>query len=298
MARALLLPGSNFTLQQHPKLVFQDGAYTYTIERRGQTPTYTVTDGASTLSIPIRWTFGLDSQTYVLEHEGRLYESRVSFYPAVNGLDITMGDQGIHPGSIVEAMGRELSQGEARSCFQCHATNAIADDRILLESLTPGVQCGHCHVGAGAHAQDIARGKLDSVPPKLRNLSAEAMSTFCGQCHRSWAEVVRNRLFSQVNVRFQPYRLAKSKCFDGSDARISCTACHDPHRQVVRDAKSYDANCLACHAPSHDKAAKQCPVAASGCVTCHMPKTQLPGAHHEFTDHYIRVVKANESYAY
>jgi hypothetical protein len=31
-------------------------------------------------------------------------------------------------------------------------------------------------------------------------------------------------------------------------------------------------------------------------VTCHMPKLDLPGAHNKFTDHLIRVVKANEQY--
>ena len=31
-----------------------------------------------------------------------------------------------------------------------------------------------------------------------------------------------------ANVRFQPYRLISSKCYDAEDSRIRCTACHDP----------------------------------------------------------------------
>jgi formate-dependent nitrite reductase cytochrome c552 subunit len=32
------------------------------------------------------------------------------------------------------------------------------------------------------------------------------------------------------------------------------------------------------------------------CVTCHMPKLELPGAHFAFTDHYIRIVQPNIPY--
>ena len=119
-----------------------------------------------------------------------------------------------------------------------------------------------------------------------------------GQCHRSFADVVRSRLFGQINVRFQPYRLEKSKGFDGSDGRFICIGCHDPHREVVRGTKSYDQNCLGCHGTQAKAASvvKSCPVAKSDCTSCHMPKTELPGSHHMFTDHFIRVVRANESY--
>jgi len=293
MAHALLTPGN--ILPSHGKLAMRDGDYIYALERRNGQPTYTVTNGADTLAIPIRWAFGAKSQTYVLEHGGRLYESRVSYYQAIDGLDITMGDQAIRPHNLVEAMGRELSAGEARACFDCHATRAIADDRIQTESLIAGIQCEHCHVGAEAHAEAISHGNTKVIPPSLAKLTAEDASNFCGRCHRSWSEVVRNRLFGPVNVRFQPYRLENSKCFDGSDARISCFACHDPHREVVRDVKSYDANCQACHA-GKKPGAKACPVSSSGCVTCHMPKTELAGAHQVFTDHFIRVTKPNEPY--
>ena len=37
---------------------------------------------------------------------------------------------------------------------------------------------------------------------------------------------------------------------------------------------------------------RACPVARESCVTCHMPKYEAPGMHHEFTDHRIRIVAA------
>ena len=54
---------------------------------------YSVTDGVRTVTVPIGWAFGLGQagQTYVFEQEGRFYESRVSFYKDIDGLDWTMG---------------------------------------------------------------------------------------------------------------------------------------------------------------------------------------------------------------
>ena len=304
MSHALLTPTTNTLLQSHPTLTTRNSGFTYTVARSETGGyTYSVTDGSGTLALPIRWSFGAKSQTWVLEYNGKLYESRMSYYPAINGLDLTMGDQDTHPTNLVEAMGRELSAGEARTCFECHATHAISDDQIQKDSLTPGIQCAHCHTGTAEHLEAVSHQKVDVIPPKLAKITSEDMSTFCGQCHRSFADVVRNRLFGQINVRFQPYRLVKSKCYDGSDARISCVACHDPHREVVRDDSTYDSQCLACHAgPKTTPAAaakamaKACPKASSGCVTCHMPKIELIGGHQTFTDHYIRIVKANETY--
>jgi formate-dependent nitrite reductase cytochrome c552 subunit len=37
-------------------------------------------------------------------------------------------------------------------------------------------------------------------------------------------------------------------------------------------------------------------VAKANCVTCHMPKIELPGAHARFTDHQIRIARAGEPY--
>lgn len=102
------------------------------------------------------------------------------------------------------------------------------------------------------------------------------------------------------NVRFQPYRLVNSKCYDPSDRRISCAACHNPHQEVVAVDSFYDRTCLACHAAGHAAAAKSraksCPALKENCVTCHMPKLELPGSHYKFTDHRIRIVNAKEGY--
>jgi hypothetical protein len=306
MGRALALPGSNPVLQDIPKLTTRKGAYTYTVETQNGQSTYTVSDGSHSVTVPLHWNFGAHAQTWVLEHNGKRYESTVSYYPSKGGLDFTIGNADLKPTNVEEAIGREIDDSETVRCFGCHASNAVVKGRLTLDTLQPGVTCEHCHAGSVAHMSDALNGDFESAPPDIRKLSAEHVSNFCGQCHRTWETVIRNNWRGTMTVRFQPYRIANSKCFDGADPRISCIACHDPHVDVVRQDASYDGKCLACHGekPASVKSASglagdhaaNCPLAKSDCARCHMPKVTLPSAQLTFTDHQIRIVKPGESF--
>jgi len=248
MARALVLTSNNPALKAHSDLVLQNGNYTYTIQTRGSQSTYSVSDGTRTISVPLRWTMGENMQTWVFEREGRYYESRVSYYPTINGLQITVGQENLSTQTPEDALGRELNHGEVRNCFGCHSSGTVAGGKVDLGQLQPGVTCEHCHAGSLEHQLDALQGIYDSAPRDLKKFSAEQVSSFCGQCHRTWATVVRLGIRGERNARFQPYRLENSKCFNGSDRRLSCVGCHDPHQPLVRDDASYDGKCLACHA--------------------------------------------------
>ena len=300
MGHALELPGENGVLSTHPDLSYRMGLYTWTVTTRNNQSTYTVTDGKGSLSATIQWAFGVYAQTWVLERNGRYFESLVSFYPALDGLAITIGDERIRPQTLDQALGAELSAQAARECFGCHASDAVSGRDLTLATLHAGVTCEHCHRGSLAHAADAAEANFATAPPHLKDLPAESLNQFCGQCHRSWDTVVRNRWLGPVNLRFQPYRLENSRCFDGADPRISCLGCHNPHQNLVHDETYYDGKCLACHAagakPTSNGQGKTCPVAKAKCASCHMPKLEAPGAHQKFTDHEIRIVRANEPY--
>ncbi len=307
MARALETAGDSNVLSSHPLLTATVGAYSYRIERKGDKSEYSVTDGTTTVTLPIRFTMGASSalgQTYILEKDGALYESRVSWFRELQGLDLTMGYEGTTPADINDAAGRVIHQDEKLSCFGCHATNAVHGRELTLDTLQPGVQCAHCHQGTDEHLVAMQRTPPPPAPPELKKLvgmSAEQSANFCGQCHRTWAQIAAQPNPSIANVRFQPYRLTGSKCFDPDDARIGCLACHNPHQDFAKPTTvNFDRQCLSCHAGgavSTPKAgAKACPVSKEKCVSCHMPKIELPGAHYKFTDHRIRVVKPNEPY--
>jgi hypothetical protein len=290
MGIGIELPDAQVALKSHPKLAFERDGYRYTIDRQGDHSVYTVTDGKDTLSLPIRYGFGAHMQTYVFEYQGKLYESMVSYFPRLEGLAITLGDERRHPRTVVEAMGRETLNPEITACFECHGTGGVHEGKLTLDSLRPGLDCEHCHTGATAHARSIASGGTSPPPKSLGKLDAEDISHFCGKCHRTWEEIVANRQFGVSNARFQPYRLANSKCFLGNDRRIACTACHDPHTDPPASEAAYDRNCKACHGVDQRK----CTVAQENCASCHMPKIRRTETPAVFTDHQIRIVKPGE----
>lgn len=289
-------------LIDHPVLTVTVGKYSYRIERKGSQSDFSVSDGQQTITAPIRWSMGASSsigQTYILEKDGQFYESRVSYYRELKGLGPTLGSAGSPPANLNEALGRLMTQEDKLSCFGCHSTDARAGSQLTLEKLKPGVQCSHCHEHTDSHltAMLLFGDEAGSeIPSSMAGgLAAEKISDFCGQCHRTWAEIVMQPNLGIGNVRFQPYRLAGSKCYDADDPRISCLACHDPHHELVADTASYDAKCQACHGGGKP-GAKPCRVSKANCASCHMPKLELPGAHYKFSDHRIRIVKHNERY--
>jgi len=297
-------------LTEHQKMTFRVGPYSYDVARKGDQSFYTVTDGKETISLPILFAFGQGKagQTYVLQHEGAYYESLLSFYNDIKGLDFTIGAPAEVPASLLGAVGRRLSKSETLSCFGCHSTGAVSGSNLHLDKLSLGVKCEACHGPGGDH---VAAGKAGKPNAKLifnpaRLGGDELTQDFCASCHRGAGEFATLKGMGVNNVRFQPYRIFNSKCYS-DDRRISCTACHDPHERLNEDAAYYDSKCLACHAagrkparaaakPNAQASAPACGVGTKNCASCHMPKVELTGAHFKFTDHYIRVARPNEPY--
>ena len=315
MGRAMEAAATSAVLRAHPRLAFRSGAYSYEITRKGEQSFYTVTDGTRTFSEPILYSFGQGKagQTYIFRHNGELHETRVSFYEKLKGLDWTMGYQLALPSSLDDALGRAVKLNEARECFSCHSTAAINGLELQLERLIPGVGCEACHGPGRDHIAAMEAKKFNDKrifnPGKME--SDELGQAFCGSCHQSAEQVLtNNQLQGLIRVRFQPYRLFTSRGHDPDDARLRCTACHNPHEDPVHDAAFYDPKCLACHrsgaslksteaAKAEEKEGrtdKACPVAQRLCVSCHMPKIEVPGTHFQFTDHRIRTVREGEPF--
>ena len=283
-------------------LTFTNGPYTYRITRDGGRSLYTVSDGKSELSEPVLFCFGQGAagQTYVLRHDGAFYESRVSYFGALERLDITIEHPRAIPPSLEDALGRRMSEEAARGCFACHTTGAAHAARFEPERLSAGVSCEACH-GPGERHVAAARAKNLKDPLIYNPTELDALDLsqeFCASCHQGFDAVMAlDGQGGAANIRFQPYRIFNSRTHLLNDKRMSCTACHDPHGPLERDEAFYDSKCAACHLTTakeqrtRERNAPACPVAARGCATCHMPKVELPGMHYKFTDHWIRIAK-------
>jgi Cytochrome c554 and c-prime len=296
-------------LKLNEHLEFQQAGYRYSLSRGVSEVAYSVNDGSNAMTGLVAWAFGAGEigQTYLLEQQGLYTEGRLSYYRALGGLDITIGQPADAPLETVKALGQRLNHDATRHCFSCHTTASVTSSIFEPEMATSGLSCEACHGPGGAHVAAARAQRYEQAAASIVNpghLSPSDSVDFCGACHRTWSDVamLMPKNAGTFNVRFQPYRLEKSRCWGNSgDVRIACIACHDPHQPLVRASASYDSKCLACHlSPRHARMPKAvapaCKVSTSNCVSCHMPKYEVPQAHASFTDHFIRVVHAGEGF--
>jgi hypothetical protein len=311
MAQTLFASADSQVLPAHPKLNFRNGSYLYEIKYENGRAVYSVSDGKTVITEPILWCFGKGvlGQTYVIQRQGRFYETRVSFYTGIDGLDFTPGAPRDTPRSLDDAVGQLMNERDATACFNCHSTIAPGLSRFQFDRISPGISCEACHGPGEQHATAMKAAASQGAPPKASaifnpgRMNPDEMSQqFCGACHRSWETVMQMpERGGPHNVRFQPYRLANSKCYQNpDDPRLSCAACHDPHEELNHTATHYDAKCVACHQAGEKsaitgKALPTCPVGKKDCASCHMPKVEPAGLHFKLTDHHIRIDRPNDA---
>jgi predicted CXXCH cytochrome family protein len=308
MANAAMHPLASEALRSHNQLSFHVPPYTYQILRQEGGSMYSVTDGAHSISVPLSWAFGLgeSGQTYILERNGAFFESRVSYYRVLDGLDFTPGATRTPSPNLEDALGRRMLYApETRRCFGCHTTASTASNRFDPGHLIPGVTCEACHGPGAKHVAAMKAGRMTEGLKSILDpgqLDPVDQVDFCGACHRTFADVALTETFGILNLRFQPYRLEKSRCWAKSKGGITCLSCHNPHQSRVRESVSYDDRCLGCHRSQsasispHDRRAAACTVSTNNCVSCHMPKYEMPGMQFKFTDHFIRIVHKGEPY--
>lgn len=287
------------------RLTFKNGPYTYEIARRGESVVYTVSNGAGSITRPVLYCFGQGhiGQTYLFRHNDVLYETRVSYFEKIRKLDFTIGHQPAVPTSLEDALGRAIGGEEPQQCFGCHTTGAVHGLELKLDQLKPGVGCEACHGPGEKHLVAAKAKRLDRLEIfNPGDLSAHDLTqSFCGTCHTGFEQAMLQPGQAGINnVRFQPYRMFNSRGHNTNDQRLGCVACHNPHEKLEKDAAYYDPKCLACHVakPTDAKTARRnadaCPVSTKQCVTCHMPKVELPGMHASFTDHWIRIARPGD----
>jgi hypothetical protein len=308
MSHASVRAAESKLLKRQEPFRFREPGFSYSLSAGVGGVRFSTTDGeGESAAAPAVWAFGAGEygQTYILDEDGTLAESRLSYFTSTEALDITPGQSNITPHRVKEALGRKLDSKMAEDCFRCHTTVAVTSKIFKSDEAIPGVTCESCHGPGAQHVSAMRNGDYEQAVGTIvnpRRLSAPDSVDFCGACHRTWADVTMEGGGSMgaAQVRFQPYRLEMSRCWgEAGDARITCVACHDPHQPLVRELSSYDTKCLACHGTTpgsvKHNSAKTCEVGNSDCASCHMPKVKVPQARTTFTDHYIRVVRGSES---
>jgi len=188
--------------------------------------------------------------------------------------------------NTLQCFGRPMDASDIRACLGCHTTVGPPNSVPILDELyVPNVGCERCHGPRKKHVALARQGLPTTVPPLIQYKSAESYLDQCSQCHRDESTVSPGAKPHEL-VRFQPYGLKRSRCYQADPEKMTCSACHDPHDAVSHDRSAYIAQCQQCHQRG---TGEQCPRAPGGdCITCHMPPLEWTSGI-SFHDHWIRI---------
>src|ERR1022692_114311 len=299
MARTSSTAGKSFALTSSDQKKFDVGPFQYQLQRSEDTFTYRLSSGTQSITEPLGWAFGTEKigQSYVFEKNNALHLSTFSYFEGLYGSAKTPGIDLVPlpagaPETLRRGAGRPLKKQTAEGCFTCHNTAAMTEGKLDAGHLIPSVTCEACHGPGAKHvkAEESAEDGAETLIFNPKQLQPVDSVDFCGSCHSTWWDVMLTEEVGVTTVLAVPYRLEKSRCWGNGDARITCVACHDPHRPLVQDAADYDRHCLSCHVkkgsqPTADHPGTACATGTEKCATCHMRKYEVQGMHYNFTDH-------------
>ncbi|MFO0909158.1 MAG: multiheme c-type cytochrome [Isosphaeraceae bacterium] len=272
----------------------------HTFDRKGAEIKVAARVGNETVRAVIDYALGSGHHgiTMVGRDEKGVYRSlRMSYYTNGRAWEITSGYDP-HPEDPAEYIGKSLSVEGLRTCLDCHTTRFRSlEERTGPEALDRGIGCEKCHGPGARHLSAIEHGfpQLAIARPKAAT-PAQRMA-LCTPCHGADGIIPPS---DPRFVRFQSTTLPFSKCYTETNGRLDCIACHSPHHDVETRPEHYEKRCLVCHATQPDPVdtsirveptrATVCPVnSRSGCIQCHMPKSDNVIPFTAFTDHHIRV---------
>jgi Tfp pilus assembly protein PilF len=251
---------------------------------------------------------------FLIERDGFLFQSPIAWYAREHRWDLPPGYQ---------KKNAHFDRPIMSTCLFCHANRTLPVEGTANRYQPPifqghAIGCERCHGPGELHVRNpetVDGRDLTIVNPA--RLDPPLRDAVCEQCHlngerrvlragrrdedfrpslpfhRFWT--VLERPMGSAKNRFvgQFEQMRQSGCFKGSEGRLGCISCHDPHRLPDPNERvSYFRDrCLECHADQRcslpeTKRAQQ--GRADDCVRCHMPRlSESSIIHVAETDHRI-----------
>jgi Cytochrome c554 and c-prime len=257
---------------------------------------------------------GTRGTSYLIEHDGRLFQSPITWYTEKNRWDVSPGY-----GTESPHFDRPIDVG----CLFCHTNRVEPIEYTVNRYKEPifrghAIGCERCHGPGALHSQhqELVDGRdLTIVNP--RHLEPALRSAVCEQCHLEGdhrVERLDRKMFDyrpglplieffavygradQRETKFVGHveQMKMSRCFRESKGRLGCISCHDPHQTPPPQEKVayFRQQCLACHedpACSLPSAVRLAKSTDDNCIQCHMQRSEtIDIAHAATTDHRIR----------
>jgi Tfp pilus assembly protein PilF len=272
--------------------------------------------------VEVQFALGSGSRlrNYVVNHDGYLFVSPITWYPEAGRWDLSPG---------FNKRNEHYSRPMTPPCLFCHASpvehvpGTLNRYRLPLFQGGCGIGCERCHGPGELHVRRRAEGGGPDGPDDTivnpARLSHELRQGVCHQCHLEAEERVLCRGRSQFAYRpglplhlffldFMDGRpggaglrlvsavpqLRTSRCYTASREpnKLWCASCHDPHKKPAPQERVafYRGRCLRCHTeescslPVHVRREKE---KEDSCIACHMPRTDTEVLHASVTDHRI-----------
>lgn len=259
---------------------------------------------------------GTRGKSYVIERDGHLFASPISWYTSNDQWDLSPGYDENN-----SRFSRELTEG----CLKCHSGSRVYDGAPMAADAKykrpyfteQGIGCERCH-GPGKDHIAFQKNKSPGEDPIVNpiNLTPARRDAVCNQCHLQgevtfyrpgrtdsdfrpgdhftdiWLVYLQVGASGSIAVQ-QPEQMYGSECYKKSGGQLSCVSCHDPHYRPnaeERDAH-YNARCLQCHeSPKQEcsETAQRRNAAGDSCIKCHMPPRPASDVPHTSqTDHRV-----------
>jgi Flp pilus assembly protein TadD len=268
---------------------------------------------------------GMRGRTYLINRDGYLFQSPITWYPEKGAWDLSPGH---------ERLQHHFGRPVPTDCLFCHSNRVyeVAETQNRYEQpIFDGyaIGCERCHGPGELHVRrqessEAYEGADDTIvnPKKLEPTLREAV---CEQCHlQGVARVLRRgghafdfrpglpvHLFLAMFVKpplqtgdskfvGQVEQMHASRCFQASNGKMGCLTCHDPHDYppVGERVAYYRDRCQTCHTEKGCSIPREVRVQTSkddNCPQCHMPAGPSDIQHHSITDHRIPRRPASEA---
>jgi predicted negative regulator of RcsB-dependent stress response len=260
-------------------------------------------------------------RSYLVANGDFLFLSPLSFYSRPAKWELSPGySEGLYEG---------FSRPIVDLCVYCHTGLPDQVPGTLNRFKRPpfrilAIGCERCHGPGALHVAQRTRGEplqgaYDASIVNPAELPHGLRDNVCEQCHLAGdARVLRpgksfvdyrpgTALDSVVAIFSVPLpiknggpeaisqvaQMKMSRCWVGSQGKLGCITCHDPHAQPpqAQAVQYFKAKCLACHTQESchfDMKIRQATTPPDNCVGCHMPQRTLTTiAHAALTDHRI-----------
>ncbi len=297
MGRSLALssdvPSGSFTHKASGSkiTVYRDeaGQMRHKVEERGLTADYPIAYAVGS---------GIVGRSFIININGRLFQSPASYYNSKQGWDVSPGYQNAHS--------LDFDRPIRSDCLVCHAGSI--EPVAGAVKLTP-LSCDQCHGSPEKHLANPVPGSIVN-PAKLANRERDSV---CEQCHiegattvlnpgKTWSDLKPGMPLEAVETHYilknpdgtlaslagvsHAEQLAVSACARNSNGKLWCGTCHDPHGEKADRQAQIRQVCDTCHTPTQ-LAAKHTPDQVD-CVGCHMPRRAATDViHAAITDHRI-----------